>query len=328
MQDLKDAWTVGIGAILLALAIRIFSASQPLLPLREFPVWLQQQWHTQPQPTTEPTLPETEPKVLPTQPQQKLPVFSASDAQAVQLNDLVEYAPDVQSLLLSPLAWNLCTDKPTVLILHTHATESYTRQPWEAYVEDSDYRTLDGDYNMLSIGQALADVLEQGGITVIHDRMLHDYPSYNGSYDHARESIEAYLAAYPSICMVIDLHRDALDFEKDPQLTTLAQVNGQRSAQLMLVAGTDVNLSYPGWEKNLALGVKLTALLEQKYPGITRPIQLRAQRFNLDLTPGSLLVEVGANGNTHDEALLAARVLGETILELAQGANLQNTPPF
>jgi stage II sporulation protein P len=251
-----------------------------------------------------------------------------TDASAVRLSDLVDYNPNVETLLLSPLNWDLTGEQPTVLILHTHATESYTKQPGQIYDEDSSYRTFNASYNMLSIGEELKRVLTAGGISVLHDRTLHDYPSYSGSYDHARQTIRAYLQAYPSIQMVIDLHRDALDFEQDPQLTTLATVGGQKSAQLMLVAGTDHNVSYSHWEENLAMGVKLTAVLEKMYPGITRPIQLRPQRFNLDMSPGSLLVEVGANGNTHEEALIATRALGAAILTMAQGVNLQNAPPL
>ena len=122
--------------------------------------------------------------------------------------------------------------------------------------------------------------------------------------------------------MVIDLHRDALDLGAEQQLTTDATVGGQQSAQLMLVAGSDRNAHHPGWQENLALNVKLHALLERMYPGITRPLQLRQQRFNLDLTPGSILVEVGANGDTHQEALVAVRALGAALIALSQGANL------
>jgi stage II sporulation protein P len=88
----------------------------------------------------------------------------------------------------------------------------------------------------------------------------------------------------------------------------------------MMVVGTDASGNHhPNWQKNLALGLKMTALLEQTDPGLTRPVNLRAQRFNMDLTPGSLLIEVGAAGNTHSEALLAAGALGRAILALAQG---------
>ena len=333
----RDAFCVGICALVLALLLRAISLSGFALmehpDMLSFLIYLQTgqvvRYPTTPTPEKEPTpsVPaETAPP--PAAPKPSYLTLTAADAAPVVVYDLVSYAPDFQELLLSPLSWDLTGDNPTVLIVHTHATESYTRQPGENYEEESAYRTLNGAYNMLSIGQELARVLEAGGVNVLHDRTLHDYPSYDGSYDHARQTISGYLAAYPSICMVIDLHRDALDFNQDPQLTTLANVNGQKSAQLMLVAGTDNNVSFPNWEQNLATGLKLMAVLEKMHPGITRPALLRPQRYNLDLSPGSLLVEVGANGNTHSEAILAAQALGQAILAMAQGVNLQNAPPF
>ena len=334
MFQRKEVLSVGICALVLALVLRM-AGSVGILPLQNgnilsFLVYLQTgrvvRYPSSPAPETpQATTPS------PSHPAPQRPsglVLTSADAGAVELNDLVDYEPDIESLLLTPLDWNLTGEKPPVLILHTHATESYTKQPGQIYEEDSMYRTFNASYNMLSIGEELTRVLTAGGISVLHDRTLHDYPSYSGSYDHARKTIRAYLEAFPTIQMVIDLHRDAMDFEQDPQLTTMATVGGQRSAQLMLVAGTDHNVSYSHWEENLAMGVKLTAVLEKMYPGITRPIQLRPQRFNLDMSPGSLLVEVGANGNTHEQALIATRALGAAILAMAQGVNLQNAPPF
>ena len=333
MFQRKEGISVGVCALVLALVLRLISAVG-ILPLESSDmlsllVYLQTgrvvRYPASPAPETpQPTAPVS------TQPIPQRPsglILTSQDAAVVELNDLVDYEPDIEGLLLSPLDWDLTGDAPTVLILHTHATESYTKQPGEIYEEDSMYRTFNASYNMLSIGEELTRVLTAGGISVLHDRTLHDYPSYNGSYDHARQTIRAYLEAFPSITMVIDLHRDAMDFEQDPQLTTLATVGGQRSAQLMLVAGTDHNVSYSHWETNLAMGVKLTAVLEKMYPGITRPIQLRPQRFNLDMSPGSILVEVGANGNTHAEAVTAVRALGAALLAMSKGVNLQNTPP-
>ena len=329
MFQRKEVWTVGICALVLALLLRMVSTAG-ILPLQNsdmlsFLVYLQTgrvvRYPSSPAPEAPPTTSPTPTRPLPQRPVGL--ILTSDDAAAVELNDLVDYKPDVEQLLLTPLDWDLTGDAPKVLILHTHATESYTKQPGEIYEEDSMYRTFNASYNMLSIGEELTAVLTAGGISVLHDRTLHDYPSFNGSYDHARQTIRAYLEAFPSITMVIDLHRDAMDFEQDPQLTTMATVGGQKSAQLMLVAGTDHNVSYSHWEENLAMGVKLTAVLEKMYPGITRPIQLRAQRFNLDMTPGSLLVEVGANGNTHAEAVTAVRALGAAILAMSKGVNLQ-----
>lgn len=268
--------------------------------------------------TTEPasSLPEASVPSLP------LLRFAQEDAQLVKITDHVGYAPAVEEMILRPIRWQLRQEEPTVLIVHTHATESYTKQAGEEYEESGVCRTLDEAYNMISIGEAVAQILENAGIRVVHDRVLHDYPSYNGSYNHARASIEAYLAQYPTITVVIDIHRDALD-ESGPGLTTLGSVDGQPSAQLMVVAGSDKNLDYPGWKDNLAFGIQLTARLERENPGITRPLQLRAQRFNLDLTPGSILVEVGGNGDAHAQALLAAKALAEGIVAFADGSNLQ-----
>ena len=334
MVQRKEVWTVCVFTLVLAMVLRLISVTGAI-PLQNsdvmsFLVYLQTgrvvRYPASPAP--EQPLPTTPPPTTQPNPQQPVGLqLTAEDADLVQLHDLVDYEPDVEQLLLSPLDWDLTGDAPKILILHTQGTESYTQQPGEIYEEDSDYRTFNSSYNMLSIGEELTQVLTAGGISVLHDRTLHDYPSYSGSYDHARETIWAYLDAFPTITMVIDLHRDALDFEQDPQLTTLASVGGNRSAQLMLVAGTDHNVPYSGWQENLAMGVKLTAVLEKMYPGITRPIQLRPQRFNLDMTPGSLLVEVGANGNTHSEAVTAVRALGAAILAMAQGVNLQDAPP-
>lgn len=331
MNRHKEVWSVGICALVLALAVRIFSGAGLLsgnnTGLLSLLVYLQTGRVVRyPDEVILETLPATQPSA----PQIDAfggVSFTSADLEAVELNDLSGYDPDLEYLLLSPLQWDLTDGQPRVLILHTHATESYTKQPGEIYEEDSDYRTLNPAFNMLSIGNELTRVLTAGGISVLHDRTLHDYPSYSGSYDLARDTIRSYLEAFPSVCMVIDLHRDALDFSKDPQLTTLADVGGNASAQLMIVAGTDKNVSYENWEENLALGVKLTATLEKMYPGITRPLQLRAQRFNLDMTAGSILVEVGANGDSHQQALVAVRALGAAILVLSQGANLQNAPP-
>lgn len=251
----------------------------------------------------------------------EIPLFTAEDADLIDIRYSCSLEPDLEALLSEELRWDLTGDEPTVLVIHTHTTESYTKNN-EDYEETSAFRTLEEDYNMLSIGDALTKVLEDGGITVIHDRELHDYPSYNGSYAHARSSIRKYLEEYPTIQLVLDLHRDASGDIVD-QLRTTAQVNGEVSAQLMLVMGTNASgLEHPNWQKNLALGLKLQLQLERIAPGITRPISLRSQRFNQDLTEGSLLIEVGAAGNTHAEAVLAAEVLGQAILELSRGANI------
>ena len=247
-----------------------------------------------------------------------LPVFLPEDTALTDLYYACSLRPELEELLTAPLSWNLADGSPTVLILHTHTTESYT-QAGENYVETSEYRTLDENYNMLSIGARVAEILSENGIGVIQDRNLHDYPSYNGSYNDARSAIQSYLQAYPGIQLVLDLHRDAIE-TTGGQLRTLADLEGQPCAQLMLVMGTNASgLTHENWQDNLSLALKLQAQLEKLFPGITRPTILRGQRFNQDLHSGALLVEVGAAGNTHREAMLAAEALAQAIITLAKG---------
>lgn len=240
-----------------------------------------------------------------------LPAFSGEET--VEITWFVRKNADIPSLLRKELNWQLRGEKPTVLILHTHATESYTKKG-EPYKESSQWRTLDEDYNMLSIGERVAELLEQAGIRTVRDRKLHDYPSYNGSYTDARKTLREMLKENPGIRLILDLHRDASGAE-GKQLRTLARVDGEDSAQLMVVLGTN----HKGYEENLALGLKLHALLEAQTPGIMRPLQLRAQRFNQDLCPGALLIEVGAAGNSHAEAMKAAEMLAQAVIALAEG---------
>ncbi len=248
-----------------------------------------------------------------------LPVFSPQEAEEISLYNPVGYQVDTENLLVQPLQWNLKTEAPTVLILHSHATESYENT--ENYQELPDVRTLDPHYNMISIGDALAACLEQAGIGVIHDRTHHDYPSYNSAYGNARTAMQAYLDQYPSIQLVLDLHRDAYEDSQGNQLGYSVDWNGQSAAQLMLVVGTYHNEEQePDWYENLALATKIQIQLQRTCPGIARPISIRSSHFNQDCDPRALLVEVGAAGNTRQEAILAVQALAQSIIALSMGS--------
>ena len=251
----------------------------------------------------EPEVPE-ESQPPATLPQERTPwVFTPSDADLVVCNG---YSGDVQALLSEPLVW----EDPGVLILHTHATESYLNT--EGYAESSDYRTLDENYNMLSVGKHLAELLMGKGMEVYHDPTLHDYPSYNGSYENSRKTAQA----YPSAQLILDLHRDAMVDSQGNQIGYTVDTDSGKAAKVMLVVG----VWNDKWQENLAVAVKLHARLEQLCPGICRPISLRNSRFNQDLSSGALLIEVGAAGNTRQEALRATEILAEAIVSLSAGA--------
>ena len=262
--------------------------------------------------------PQTTPSTEPAPPSQAVTVFSPDDASLVKVNSYCGYDADVPAWLAEPLRWELATPQPTVLILHSHGTESYENT--EGYAEYGDYRTRDENYNVVSIGDALVRLLEAGGVHALHDRQLHDYPSYNDSYGNSRTAVEQYLAEYPSIQLVLDIHRDSVTDSSGKQMYFAVDADGQKVAQLMLVVGTDAGgLSHAKWPENMSLAVKMHAQLEKLCPGICRPISFRSQRFNQDLSTGALLVEVGSAGNTRQEALKAAEYLAKAILDLAAG---------
>jgi stage II sporulation protein P len=123
----------------------------------------------------------------------------------------------------------------------------------------------------------------------------------------------------PSLKLVIDLHRDAAEYSDGTQWATSATVNGKDSAQIMLVMGTDSYYTHPNWEKNLSVALKLHALMEKAHPGSTRPLDLRKQRFNQDLCTGAIIAEIGAAGNTYEQAHVAISVLSEAIVQMARG---------
>ena len=210
-------------------------------------------------------------------------------------------------------------DAPQVLIVHTHTTEAYAKEADQSYDTLVNARTLDEQYNMIRVGDAVAEVLRQNGIQVIHDTTVNDYPSYNGAYDRMKAIIETNLAQYPSIRMVLDIHRDAAaDANGDP-LPLTATFSGEDYAQVMLVVGTDEGgLPHPNWQQNLSCALKLQALMNRDWPGLCRDLDLRRERFNQNQTPGSLLVEFGTDGNTLSQALRSAEVFGQSLSQLLQ----------
>ena len=256
------------------------------------------------------TQPQAEPVRVPEPPR-----FTAEDLSLIEVDNECGQDPDLAALLTQSLDWDLTGPGPRVLILHSHTTEGYTQTMDARYEESSDYRTLDGGHNMIAIGEIVAEILEDAGVQVIHDTDLHDYPSYNGSYSHAAASTKRYLEDYPSIELILDLHRDAADTATG-QLVTRCSVGGETSAQLMFVMGTDTRLDHPDWERNLSLALKLQVLLERENPGICRDLTLSRNRYNQHLGDRALLIEVGAAGNTQAQAELAARELGEAIVTL------------
>ncbi len=225
----------------------------------------------------------------------------------VYINNGSDAALDA-SMLAGPYAAALGETGPQVLIIHTHATESYTMPAGSEYEASDTFRTTDTRCNMVRIGDEMEQVLTAAGIGVVHDRSLYDYPSYSGSYDRSLKAIEGYLEKYPTISFVLDVHRDAVQDANGNQFKLLCGED-KNAAQLEFVIGSNGGgLSHDLWRENLKLACAVQETLHADYPTLMRPITVRNSRYNQFKTTGSLLVEVGTAGNSLEEAVNGARL--------------------
>ncbi len=213
----------------------------------------------------------------------------------------------------------LADDAPQVLIVHTHGCEAYTMPTGEEYEASDDHRTLDETMNVVRVGDEIARVLEDAGIGVLHDRTLHDYPSYSGAYNRSLETVERYRAEHPSIMYIFDVHRDAVADAAGNQYKLLC-AEEPNAAQLEFVIGSNGGgLSHDNWRDNLRLACAVQETLLADYPTLMRPIIVRNSRYNQQVTTGSLLIEVGTAGNSLEEALVAARLFAKGFAETVKG---------
>ncbi len=241
--------------------------------------------------------------------------LSLSDGKGdILFKNETDYTFDTSSILNSGYPIEPAGDEPSVLILHTHATECYTE---EGQSRVTDTRSSDPTKNMVAVGAVLAEELTERGIGVIHCTVMHDEASYSEAYIKSKEAVAKYLAEYPEIKYVIDVHRDAISTADGSMAKPMITKDGQDLAQLMLVVGTDEGgADHPGWKTNLCVALRTQAALIEYDDSLARPVNLRSASFNQQLSPGSLLLEVGSCANTLTEAKASARVFAEIFAEL------------
>ena len=203
--------------------------------------------------------------------------------------------------------------EPQVLIMHTHTTESY--EPYSRDFFDASFssRTTDNTKNVVAVGEAIAQELRSAGIPVIHDTTVHDYPNYNGAYDRSLVTVNDYLAKYPSIKVVIDVHRDAISPADGVRNAPIAEINGRQAAQVMIISG---NKNVPEYMKNFSLACLFQESMESNYPGLTRPLLFDYRNYNQELTTGSLLFEMGSHGNSIEQAMYSGELVGKALAEV------------
>ncbi len=227
----------------------------------------------------------------------------------IEMRNQTGYTPDTNALLHQELGFlpvEMNSSSPQVLLFHTHTTESFAGCD----------RTDNEELNVVAIGKVIAEYLNSMGVNTLHCKTVHDY-DYNGSYSKSWDTVEKLLAENPSVKVVLDVHRDGITYEDGSGLRVVSEVSGDTVAQFMIVAGTDEGgLYHPDWKSNLSFGLKIQNRMNQKFPGLARPLNLRSERFNQSLSPGMLIIECGANGNTIDEVKKGAKLFSEALYDV------------
>lgn len=218
-------------------------------------------------------------------------------------------------LLNPPELKIVSTDAPQVLIVHTHTTECYMNEEKDHYTASDLTRSTDNSKNMVAVGEVLKDALDKKGIMTVHAAEKHDFPEYTGSYGRAEQTIKKYLEKYPSIKVVVDLHRDSVTDPNGAKSALVTNINGKKAAQVMLVSGCESGsvTDFPNWKENFRLAIKLQQAMEVMYPSFARPILFTPRKYNQHLTKGSLLIECGTEANTLEQAKYSAELLGECL---------------
>ena len=217
--------------------------------------------------------------------------YSAKDSyDAVYLKNSTSLKVKIKDYLEGKINFSIAKNsEPQVLILHTHATETFMTEDTDYFTESFSSRSLNEAQNMVSVGKIVAEKLNAAGISTLHDTTLHDYPSYTKSYSRSAETVNKYLKQYPSIKVVLDLHRDAVTKENGDKVKLVTEIGGKKAAQVMLVMGSQSGsiTNFPKWEENFKLAVKLQNVMEKNYPTLARPLMLMSKNYNQSLTTGS-----------------------------------------
>lgn len=209
----------------------------------------------------------------------------------------------------------MVSNKKDILIFHTHTCESYTQTKENSYKPSGNFRTTDLKYSVVGVGRVLEDELKKYKFNVYRDETKHDYPAYTGSYTRSLETVEKMLKNNKNAEIVFDVHRDAVGSKSDYAPTV--EINGEKVTQLMFVIGTnDGGGKHPNWKNNLKFAVKIQEKANEMYPGLFRSINLRSSTFNQKVTNAASIIEVGATGNTLEEAEASMKYLAKVLNEV------------
>ena len=201
----------------------------------------------------------------------------------------------------------------SILIYHTHASESYTSSDKYKYTATGNFRTTDINYNVVRVGTELTKYMQHYGYNVIHDTTIYD-KSYSESYDRSLSGVAKLLEENEDTDILFDVHRDAI---ADSSYAPTVKIGDEEAAQLMFVIGSNGGGSkHDNWNENLKLAIKIQEKANELYPGLFKPIVLRDSRYNQQLATGASIIEVGATGNTMEQCLASMKYLSKVLSEV------------
>ncbi len=214
-----------------------------------------------------------------------------------------------------PSFGELDSEQPSVLIYHTHTSESFL--PYgDSFDADYPLRSGDPAKNMTAVGDAICDSLSKRGIGVVHDCMVYDSPMFTGAYYRSADGMLEILERYPSIKIVLDIHRDGITNADGSLDAPVAEIDGKNAAQFMIISGCDDGeMDMPDYMENFKLACLLQNCAEEAYPDLARAVLFDYRNYNQSLSTGALLIEVGSHGNSLDEALYTGELLGNVIAD-------------
>ena len=233
-----------------------------------------------------------------------------------------------EALKPSGIKIELFSDEPQVLIMHTHTSESYEPYEKDWYDESYTSRSMDADNSVVAVGEAIAEELSASGISVIHDGTIHDN-IYSGAYSRSLDTTLSILSEYPSIKIILDIHRDAIEYEDGSHVSAVAEIDGKKAAQVMIISAADEgSYDIPHYLENFHFACEFQQAMEQSYSGLTRPVLFQYCQYNQQVSTGSLLVEVGSHGNTVEQAVYSGHLIGKALSELLSAKAVEHTEAF
>lgn len=229
------------------------------------------------------------------------------EKKGIVVDNKTNYTLNLLELYNEKLAVNKVKGKPQVLIVHTHGSESYN--PTD--------RNQDINNNIVHVGSHMAKIFEENNIKVIHSKKMHDVPKFNNSYKNSLSTVDEMLKKYPTISVVLDIHRDAMISEAGEVFKVVKEIDGVKCSQVMFVVGTNQGgLKHENWKENLKFAMHCQEKINEIAPNLARPINLRQERFNQHTTNSSVIIEIGTNGNTLIESVNSAIITAKAISDV------------